>query len=137
RKSPGIGSRAGAAADRIFSRPEKRSRFSARANPLAESRRGSISRRFSLCQRLGKHSERRDTIPQFRRTVLRDERNMSTAAPQGQSTGNWRDFTTTYLFLRANSTRSTSNFTSFSQYLQTSSLRPSRHHWTISKPFPV
>ena len=57
--------------------------------------------------------------------------------PQGQLTGNWRDFTTTYLFLRANSIRSTSNCTSFSQYLQTSSLRPSRHHWTMSRPFPV
>src|ERR1017187_4289430 len=57
--------------------------------------------------------------------------------PPVQSTGNRREFTTTYFFCLANSTRSTSNCTSFSQYLQTSSFRPSRHHWTISRPLPV
>ena len=50
-------------------------------------------------------------------TSCATSRNVSRVRPQGQSTGNWRDFTTTYLFFRANSIRSTSNFTSFSQYV--------------------
>src|ERR1700716_4232995 len=38
---------------------------------------------------------------------------------------------------RSDSARSTNNCTSFSQYLQTSSFRPSRHHCTISRPLPL